>query len=69
MPEPLSPAELESILRPDPRTRVADLLVLRDSLERMAGALERLADVAGDIQRLADRNREVGGGGVPPRAD
>lgn len=43
VPDPLSAAEVEALLQPDPRTRAADLLVLRDALQRMAEALERLS--------------------------
>ena len=69
VPEPISPAELDALLRPDPRSQVADLLMLRDSLDRMAGALQRLADVAGDIQEMSGRHPEPDEGHIPPRAD
>ena len=49
IPDPLSPAEVEALLQPDPRTRAADLLVLRDALQRMAEALERLSAAVGEL--------------------
>lgn len=42
-PDPLTPAEMQALLQPDPRTRAADLLVLRDALQSMAEALDQLA--------------------------
>jgi len=58
--EPLTPEAVDALLRPDPRTRTADLLVLRDALQRMNGALEKLhgavsqlRDVAGALEREA----------------
>lgn len=61
-PDPLTPAEVDALLHPDPRTRSADLLVLRDALDRMAGALEQFADAVGRLGPLAD----VGDGAPPP---
>ena len=49
-PAPLTPAELDALLRPDPRTRAADLLVLRDALQRMAEALEQLSAAVQELQ-------------------
>lgn len=45
-PTPLTPAEIDALLR-DPRSGAADMLVLRDALDRMAGALARLAEAVG----------------------
>lgn len=59
-PEPLSAADVDALLAPDPRTRTADLLVLRDALLRMAGALERLSDAVDGLDAPPQR---------PPRAD
>lgn len=59
-PEPLSAADVDALLAPDPRTRTADLLVLRDALLRMAGALERLSDAVDGLDVPPQR---------PPRAD
>ncbi len=58
--EPLSAADVDALLAPDPRTRTADLLVLRDALLRMAGALERLSDAVEGLDPPPQR---------PPRAD
>jgi len=59
-PPPLSATDVDALLAPDPRTRTADLLVLRDALLRMAGALERLSDAVGGLDLPPPR---------PPRAD
>ncbi|HEU4629875.1 MAG TPA: hypothetical protein VFS08_09010 [Gemmatimonadaceae bacterium] len=75
--EPLSPAEVDALLRPDPRTRCADMLVLRDALSRMAGALEQLADAVQRLHAIADQMEADGGDSpaaprgsvIPPRAD
>ncbi len=76
--EPLSPDQVDRLLRPDPRTRTADLLVLRDSLLRMGGALERLANAVTHLQKAAgelDKVSRRGDTEVPrtpgraPRAD
>jgi hypothetical protein len=70
--DPLSPTEIDALLQPDPRTRCADLLVLRDALSRMAGALEQLADAVGRLNPVvdgADGDAPGGGRAVPPRAD
>ena len=61
-PEPLSAADVDALLAPDPRTRAADLLVLRDALVRMAGALERLSDAVDGLDDAPPPPR-------PPRAD
>ena len=37
-PEPLTPAQVDALLQPDPRTAAADLLVLRDALHRLSDA-------------------------------
>ena len=52
-PEPLSPEQVDALLRPDPRSAAADLLVLRDSLQRLSAAWERIADAAGQLSRVA----------------
>ena len=70
-PTPLSPGEVDELLS-DPRSRTADMLVLRDALERMAGALERLSDAVGRLEDVHDQVRPTDGGGyprIPPRAD
>jgi hypothetical protein len=51
--DPLSPQQVDALLKPDPRTRTADLLVLRDALQRMGGALERLHGAVSQLQRAA----------------
>ena len=75
---PLSPHEVDALLGPDPRTVTADLLVLRDALQRMGSAFERLAAAVVDLQRLAveaeqlDRRPDaevLPPPGLPPRAD
>ena len=59
--EPLTPQEIDVLLRPDPRTSSADLLVLRDALRRLGDAWERLATAAGQLEdaarALEQRNR------------
>lgn len=52
-PEPLSPEQVDVLLRPDPRTRTADMLVLRDALLRMSGALEKLSGAVSQLQKAA----------------
>ena len=52
-PDPLSPEQVDALLRPDPRTRSADLLVLRDALLRVGGALERLHGAVTKLQQAA----------------
>ena len=79
-PDPLSPSDVDALLRPDPRARSADLLVLRDALSRMAGALEQLADAVVRLHDVADRLDDPPAGdaadgdpdappALPPRAD
>jgi len=51
---PLTPQQVDSILRPDPRAAAADMLVLRDALLRLGDAWERLADAAGELHKVAD---------------
>ena len=51
--EPLTPQEIDVLLRPDPRTPAADLLVLRDALRRLGDAWERLATAAGQLEHAA----------------
>ncbi|HEX5581793.1 MAG TPA: hypothetical protein VFX39_09465 [Gemmatimonadaceae bacterium] len=48
-PTPLTPAEIDALLH-DPRSSAADMLVLRDALDRMAGALARLAEAVGRME-------------------
>lgn len=62
-PDPLTPAELDALLRPDPRTRAADLLVLRDALHRMAEALERLSTA---VTELRGETEAAPAPGLPP---
>ncbi|MDF1503808.1 hypothetical protein [Roseisolibacter sp. H3M3-2] len=52
-PEPLSPDQVDALLRPDPRTAAADLLVLRDALHRLSDAWTRIAVAAGELSRAA----------------
>jgi hypothetical protein len=75
---PLEPHEVDALLRPDARTLSADLLVLRDALQRMGSAFERLADAVVDLQRLAAQAEQFDHRadaevprppGPPPRAD
>jgi hypothetical protein len=51
--EPLTPQQVERLLRPDLRTTAADLLQLRDSLLRMREAFARLASTAARLERSA----------------
>ena len=51
--EPLTPQDIDALLRPDPRTTSADLLVLRDALRRLGDAWERLADAATRLEGVA----------------
>lgn len=81
--EPLTPEQVDALLRPDPRTTSADLLVLRDALRRLGDAWVRLADAAtqleGFARALERRDAAVADrdGGldvapprpIPPRAD
>ncbi len=80
--EPLTPEQVDALLRPDPRTSAADMLVLRDALLRLGDAWERLAEAAGTLHAVADeiaraRGRAPRGDApdvvappaVPPRAD
>ncbi|GLC25589.1 hypothetical protein [Roseisolibacter agri] len=78
-PDPLTPAQVDALLQPDPRTAAADLLVLRDSLLRLSDAWTRIAAAAGELSRAAaalDRREAAERGGdderpraTPPRAD
>jgi hypothetical protein len=79
-PEPLTPAQVDDLLRPDPRTAAADLLVLRDSLHRLSDAWMRIAQAAGELSRAAaalerrDAGRDTAADAerprpTPPRAD
>ncbi len=52
-PAPLTPDEIDALLRPDPRSTAADLLVLRDNLLRMSAAWQRIADAAAEVARTA----------------
>ena len=52
--EPLTPAQVDALLRPDdPRTAAADLLVLRDALHRLSDAWTRIAEAAGELSEAA----------------
>lgn len=51
--EPLTPQEVDRLLRPDLRTTAADLLQLRDSLLRMRDAFQRLSATADRLCRSA----------------
>lgn len=78
-PEPLTPAQVDALLQPDPRTAAADLLVLRDALHRLSDAWTRIAAAAGELSRAAaalDRRAALERDGdaeqprsTPPRAD
>jgi hypothetical protein len=78
-PEPLSPSQIDDLLRPDPRDAAADLLVLRDALHRLSDAWTRIAQAAGELSRAASalERRDAAGGSAdaerprptPPRAD
>ena len=79
-PEPLTPDQVDALLRPDdPRTAAADLLVLRDALHRLSDAWTRIAAAAGELSRAAaalDRRAALERDGdaeqprsTPPRAD
>ncbi|MGZ8378351.1 MAG: hypothetical protein ACXW0Z_14090 [Gemmatirosa sp.] len=78
-PEPLTPAQIDDLLRPDPRDAAADLLVLRDALHRLSHAWTRIAQAAGELSRAAaalDRRDGALDGAdaerprpTPPRAD
>jgi hypothetical protein len=65
-PEPLTPQQVDTLLRPDPRAAAADMLVLRDALLRLGDAWERLADAAGALHQVAD---EIAKTRRPERAD
>ena len=59
--EPLTPQDIDALLRPDPRTTSADLLVLRDALRRLGDAWERLAHAAGQLEDVARSIEQRGG--------
>jgi hypothetical protein len=65
-PEPLSPQQVDALLRPDARSAAADMLVLRDALLRLGDAWERLAEAAGELHQVAD---EIAKTRRPERAD
>ena len=73
VPEPLSPAQVDALLSPDPRTTAAaDMLVLRDALLRLGDAWDRLAEAAGTLHDVADgiaRQQRPVPRRTPPRAD
>jgi hypothetical protein len=72
MVDPLSPQQVDALLRPDPRSTAADMLVLRDALLRLGDAWERLADAAGALHDVAEeiaRERRIDPPPIPPRAD
>jgi hypothetical protein len=67
--DPLTPDQVDALLRPDPRTTAADLLVLRDALRRLGDAWERLALAAGqleDVARALEGRRAGPAVGTPP---
>jgi hypothetical protein len=75
---PMDPREVDALLEPhDLRTVAADLFALRDSLQRMHAALERLAATMTALSDSASRAAEAQKGAdaevdrppVPPRAD
>ena len=81
-PDPLTPDQVDALLRPGPRTAAADLLVLRDALHRLSDAWTRIAEAAGELSRAAaalDRRQPGSGPDAesdaerprvrPPRAD
>lgn len=77
-PDPLQPYEVDALLRPDPRTPSADLLVLRDALHRMGDAFERLAAAVVQLQQVVAETQQQERApdaevprkpGLPPRAD
>lgn len=74
--QPLTPSEVDELLR-DPRSATADMLVLRDALLRMGGALDRLASAVSKLQESAETlgeestrfEKQVPRLGRAPRAD
>jgi len=68
--EPLSPEQVDALLRPDPRTTAAaDMLVLRDALLRLGDAWDRLAEAAGALHDVADGIARDARLARPPRGD
>jgi hypothetical protein len=76
--DPLSPREVDELLRPDPRTVAADIYVLRDALHRMGSAFEELASAVEEMQQLVVRAEQSAlrddaearrRASLPPRAD
>jgi hypothetical protein len=58
--DPLDPREVDALLQhPDLRTVAADLFALRDSLQRMHAALERLAHTMTALSDSATRAAEA----------
>ncbi len=51
---PLSSAQVDALLRSDPRTAAADMFVLRDTLLRLGDAWVELADAATHLRAAAD---------------
>ncbi len=67
--EPLTPAQVDAVLRPNLRTLAADLLALSDDLDRMREALTSLSSALADAEsavRRYDRERRLP---PPQRAD
>lgn len=64
--EPLTPEQVDALLRPDPRTPAADMLVLRDALLRLGDAWDRLAEAADTLQTVAE---DIGRARRAPRGD
>lgn len=73
--EPLTPREVETLLRPDIRTVAADLFELSDNLDRMHLALTSLEHALADLDAVRRRVRtalgdaEVERAQPPARAD
>lgn len=51
--QPLTPIEVDALLN-DPRSSTADMLVLRDALLRMGGALDKLASAVSRLHQSAE---------------
>lgn len=67
--EPLTPEQVEQLLRPDPRTAAADLFVLRDALLRMSDAFERLARSAEQLHASARALERLARSAATPPAE
>ena len=67
--DPLTPAEVDAVLRPSLRTLAADLLALSDNLDRMREALASLSSVLADAEATVHRHDREQPRSTPPRAD